>query len=457
MVSGVVARMIEANPAMTPDQVKAALTATAGGRLAGADGRRRPDRRRPRRSERLAERFRARPALRCRAPTAAARRSSALRHARRRRGTRPSWWTPTGTAARPADGRARHARRAWDAPAWAAKPWTFGTWARAAWARLVAEIRGSGAGAALDRARSAPLMAWEAAYFGARRPRRRAGTRSTGAPSTGARSTGGPGRGNSARARRPPARSRSRCWSAPVALAGAAGVAHAVATLSVRPGVRVGRGRGHRARRARHGSADARPAARRRGRAVRAHGRGLGGRHRARAGGRAHAGRRRGRARVAAPAPGAGDQADLQRRPGRRRPHGRGGDLGAAGVPPPPSSRPRGPWRRSPRPSPSPSTRRPWRWRSRSRAACRCSSVLLPSLRISAPAVGRGDRASGCSRLWRGTRARSGSCSWCRRWCSSGSPTASSSPAWWSASRCRTSPRPRSRSRATATPPRGCR
>ena len=56
---------------------------------------------------------------------------------------------------------------AWDGPAWAANPWTSGTWARSPWAPLVAEIRGSGP-APRWTGPPAPLMAWEAAYFGAR-------------------------------------------------------------------------------------------------------------------------------------------------------------------------------------------------------------------------------------------------------------------------------------------------
>ena len=166
VVSGVVARMIEASPAMSPDQVKAALTATAGGPLAGADGAGAGLIDAAAAVNGVAERFRPVQAL----PRANGGRalSSARGTLAGSRGTQPVVVDADGDGvADPLTGEQDTLGAAWDAPAWAANPWTFGTWARSPWAPLVAEIRGSGPAPAWTGPH-APLMAWEAAYFGAR-------------------------------------------------------------------------------------------------------------------------------------------------------------------------------------------------------------------------------------------------------------------------------------------------
>jgi serine protease AprX len=165
VVSGVVARMIEAAPGISPDQVKAALMGTPGG-LVGADGAGAGLIDAAAAVNGVAERFRPIPSL----PRANGGRalSSARGELAGSRGTQPVVVDTNGDGvAEPLTGEQDTLGNAWDGAAWAANPWTSGTWARSPWAPLVAEIRGSGPAPPWTGA-PAPLMAWEAAYFGAR-------------------------------------------------------------------------------------------------------------------------------------------------------------------------------------------------------------------------------------------------------------------------------------------------
>jgi serine protease AprX len=166
VVSGVAARMIEAAPSITPDQVKAALMGTTGGRLAGVDGAGAGLIDAAQAVNDVAERF---------GPTAALLRanggvapSSARGLLGASRGTQPVVADTNGDGVpEPLVGEEDTLGAPWNGAAWAALPWTAATWARSPWAPRVAEIRGSEP-AAPWTGPPAPLMAWEAVYFGAR-------------------------------------------------------------------------------------------------------------------------------------------------------------------------------------------------------------------------------------------------------------------------------------------------
>jgi len=167
VVSGVVARMIEASPGITPDQVKAALMGTTGG-LPGAEGAGAGLIDAAAAVNGVAARFL--PALSLPRANGGRVPSSASGTLAGSRGTQPVVVDPDGDGvADPLTGEQDTRGAAWDGPAWAANPWTPGTWSNSPWAQLVSEIRGSAAAPAWTGP-AAPLMAWEPAYFGARSP-----------------------------------------------------------------------------------------------------------------------------------------------------------------------------------------------------------------------------------------------------------------------------------------------
>ena len=206
IVSGVLARMFDADPALTPDEAKAALIAT-GEPHAGRAGRgRRPDRRRGRDRVRDAAQGDAGSAARQRIRDRVDRASAASTPAAAR-----SAWSPTSTGtACPEDvtGEVDVLGRPWDAAAYAADPWTPASFAASPWAALVDES-------------SAPAPRREPRPARASRGRPATGARRTGSPpagmrrrgrrGTGARGTGGRSDGSDRERRHAPADRRPGC------------------------------------------------------------------------------------------------------------------------------------------------------------------------------------------------------------------------------------------------------
>jgi serine protease AprX len=162
VVAGVVARMLDVNPALANDQIKGVLVATADPRVAGegagaglvdaaaATAAVMPPKRGPG------------PVL----PVANAglRPSTGAGSLEGSRGSQHVVADPDGDGvAEPIAGELDALGRPWDAAAHAAAAWSATTWAQSPWAPLAIEA-GSGAG---DR-RAAPILAWDAEYLGAR-------------------------------------------------------------------------------------------------------------------------------------------------------------------------------------------------------------------------------------------------------------------------------------------------
>ena len=171
IVAGVAARIIEANPGLTPAQVKAALVRSGDRRLAGpaagaglidawvAVGSVLPFKR----SGPLS----ALPEVTALAATLPVGRSTGLGSLAAARGSAPLVADVDGDGL-PDDlaGEVDALGAPWT-PLSLREPWTAATWAATAWAPRVAEIAGS-APAPPWTGPSAPLLAWDAAYWGAR-------------------------------------------------------------------------------------------------------------------------------------------------------------------------------------------------------------------------------------------------------------------------------------------------
>jgi serine protease AprX len=134
VVSGVAARMFQANPRLTPDEAKAALVGTASRALAG----------RPGAGAGLVDAGAAVAAARAgtyrgRKPSAGLARSTGLGSIDASRGSyKPHTdWKQTGTA-EPLAGEVDAVGRAWRAADWAARPWTRAGWQSSPWARHTA-------------------------------------------------------------------------------------------------------------------------------------------------------------------------------------------------------------------------------------------------------------------------------------------------------------------------------
>jgi serine protease AprX len=162
VVAGIVARMLDANPALTNDQVKGVLVATADRRLAG-DGA----------GAGLVDAAAATAAVTSRRGPG---RGPVLPVANRAlvpstgagsiEGSRGSEHVVTDLdadgVADPVDGEVDALGAPWDAAAYAAAQWTPATWASSPWAPLAVE---AGSGAVAGPA--APVLAWDPEYWGA--------------------------------------------------------------------------------------------------------------------------------------------------------------------------------------------------------------------------------------------------------------------------------------------------
>jgi serine protease AprX len=166
VVSGVAARMLEARPALTPGQLKAALLDTAGGPLAG-----------PGAGAGLVNAAAAvaavvppkdGPVPALREADAGVDGSTGTGALQASRGSATVYRDLDGDgAADPVTGELDVLGRPWSAAEYAAEAWGPSTWPASPWAALVTETRGSdpvasGAGGA------APLVAWDPTYWGAR-------------------------------------------------------------------------------------------------------------------------------------------------------------------------------------------------------------------------------------------------------------------------------------------------
>ena len=167
IVSGVAARMLDANPSLTPDQVKAALMKSTGGRLAGEGGG--------------AGLIDAGLAVASIAPTNGPESLPSLD------GPAPAESTGAGTldgargefavsgdldsdgTPEALSGEVDALGAPWDPEEFANTDWTADTWAQSPWAPLVAEIAGS-APAPARTGPAAPLLAWDPTYWGAHSP-----------------------------------------------------------------------------------------------------------------------------------------------------------------------------------------------------------------------------------------------------------------------------------------------
>jgi serine protease AprX len=163
VVAGVVARMLEADPALSPDQVKAALLRSADSRLAGPAG-----------GAGLLDAATAVAMAAMASPPDVAPQagpaSSGLGSLDGSRGGERIVADPDGDGvAGPVTGEVDALGLPWDPAAFAAAAWNRWTWPASPWAARVAEIRGSYPAPAWTGA-AAPLAAWEATYWGARSP-----------------------------------------------------------------------------------------------------------------------------------------------------------------------------------------------------------------------------------------------------------------------------------------------
>ncbi len=164
VVSGVIARMIDANPALTNDEAKAVLMATAGGTPSGpgagagmiaADAA-------------VAMATLPRKAVPAPLPraNAGAVASTGLGTLDASRGTQPVFRDLDGDGVAEAlSGEVDALGNRWDALAYAAQQWTAASWPGSPWAAVTAEAPGDARAAAPPL--TAPLLAWEAKYWGA--------------------------------------------------------------------------------------------------------------------------------------------------------------------------------------------------------------------------------------------------------------------------------------------------
>jgi serine protease AprX len=161
VVAGVVARMLDVNAALTNDQIKGVLMATADPRVAGdgagaglLDAQAAVAAVEPPKRGRLV------------VPVAngGLRPSAGGGPIEGSRGTQHVVTDLDGDGLADAlEGEVDALGRAWDAAAFSATPWTATTWAASPWAPLASES----SGAAADRP-AAPVLAWDPAYWGAR-------------------------------------------------------------------------------------------------------------------------------------------------------------------------------------------------------------------------------------------------------------------------------------------------
>jgi serine protease AprX len=164
VVSGIAARMLEADPTLTNDEVKGVLTATADPRLAG-----------PGAGAGLVDAADAvaavTPPKKGPAPllpvaNADLRPSTGTGSLESSRGTLHVFTDLDGDGvADPVSGEVDALGRPWDAAAYAAQQWTAATWDGSPWAPLASETAGAG-GSAPDGP-AAPLLSWDPSYWGA--------------------------------------------------------------------------------------------------------------------------------------------------------------------------------------------------------------------------------------------------------------------------------------------------
>src|SRR4051812_12112000 len=165
VVSGIAARMLEADPTLTNDEVKGVLTATADPRLAG-----------PGAGAGLVDAADAvaavTPPKNGPAPVlpvahAGLRPPAGTGSLESSRGTLHVFGDLDGDGtADPIMGEVAALGRAWDAGAYAAQDWTAATWEGSPWAPLASETAGASGNAPAGPA--APTLAWEPTYWGAR-------------------------------------------------------------------------------------------------------------------------------------------------------------------------------------------------------------------------------------------------------------------------------------------------
>ena len=165
VVSGVAARMLEANPALTNDQVKGALAATADRTLAGPGaGAGLIDARAA-----VAAAGRDRPPGPLPTANAGLTPSTGLGTIQDSRGTQPVFRDLDGDGtADPVTGEIDVLGRPWSAAAYAAAPWTGAAWAASPWAALATELAGDSPAAPPAAGPVAPTVAWAPDYWGAR-------------------------------------------------------------------------------------------------------------------------------------------------------------------------------------------------------------------------------------------------------------------------------------------------
>jgi serine protease AprX len=160
IVAGVAARMLDVNPALTNDQIKGVLVATADRRVTGAGAG-------AGLVDAAAATAAVMPPKRGRGPVlpvanAGLRPSTGAGSLEGSRGTQHVFADGDGVA-RPVAGEVDALGRPWDAAAQAAAVWSGATWAGSPWAPLAIE---AGSGPA-DRP-AAPVLAWDPSYLGAR-------------------------------------------------------------------------------------------------------------------------------------------------------------------------------------------------------------------------------------------------------------------------------------------------
>jgi serine protease AprX len=164
VVSGVAARMLEADPTLTNDDVKGVLTATADPRLAG-----------PGAGAGLVD---AADAVAAVTPpkkgpppvlpvaNAGLRASTGSGSLAASRGTLRTYTDLDGDGVPdPVSGEVDALGRAWDPAAYTAEDWTAATWEGSPWAPLTSETAGASGSASAGPA--APTLAWDPAYWGA--------------------------------------------------------------------------------------------------------------------------------------------------------------------------------------------------------------------------------------------------------------------------------------------------
>jgi len=164
VVSGVAARMLEADPTLTNDEVKGVLTATADPRVAG-----------PGAGAGIVDAADAvaavvppkkGPAPVLPVANGGLRASAGTGTLESSRGTLHVFTDLDGDGvADPVTGEVDALGRAWDAGAYAAQSWTAATWEGSPWAPLATETAGAGGSAPAGPA--APGLAWDPSYWGA--------------------------------------------------------------------------------------------------------------------------------------------------------------------------------------------------------------------------------------------------------------------------------------------------